>query len=314
MKVYFTNESYEKDAGAVATIGTFDGVHLGHTVILNRLIEVAKELQKDSLVISFHPHPRLVLFPEDNPLRLLQSLDERIAGLEKLGIDKLLLIPFTRDFSRKSSAQFVEEILVDTVGLKRIIIGYDHHFGRNRTGGLKDLQIGGKEQGFEVEEIPAQQIDDANVSSSKIRTALMEGDILHANRFLGYEYSYFGTVQKGLSLGHTLGFPTANIFCDDELKLIPGDGVYVCRVEMDAFIEKKFGLCSIGTRPTLGETEKVVEVYILDFKGNLYDKDIKICFLEKLRNQEKFPVIEGLIEQMKKDEVKARGIIEAQYA
>ncbi len=205
MKVYHSLENYERGERTVATIGTFDGVHIGHQTILNKLKKSAAAIGGETVLISFHPHPRLVLFPDNNPLRLLQSLEEKIAHLEQLGLDKLLLIPFTKEFSRTPSKTFIREVLVETVGIHKIIIGYDHHFGKNRTGGIEELREVSTLYTYEVEEIPAQAIDDANVSSTKIRNALQEGDIHTANKYLGYAYQITGKVVHGEKQGEKVG-------------------------------------------------------------------------------------------------------------
>lgn len=312
MKVYRSLQDFVKGTSPVATIGTFDGVHLGHQVILNSLIRSAKERNGESVVISFHPHPRLVLFPEDNPLRLLQTIDEKIARLDELGIDKLLLIPFTREFSRMSSTDFIQNVLVDTVGISKLIVGYDHHFGRNRTGGLEELKSGAETNHFELEEIPAQQVDDANVSSTKIRQALGTGDVKQAARYLGYAYPLSGIVLQGDGIGKKLGFPTANIQPQDNLKLTPADGVYLTSVLVDEETKERPALCSIGTRPTIDGRKQVTEVFLMDYSGDLYGKTLRVSFVEYIRGQEKFPDLESLIAQMKKDEIKGRELLAQQ--
>lgn len=304
MKVYRTIESFQKGKNAVATIGTFDGVHIGHKEILGRLRESAQELGGESVVISMHPHPRLVLFPDDNPLRLLQTVDEKIETMDEFGIDKLLLIPFTKEFSRVRSEDFIEQILVKTIGIKKIIIGYDHRFGKNRTGGLEDLRVGSEKHGFEVEEIPARQIDDANVSSTKIRNALMTGDVETANTYLDYPYRLSGEVIKGQQLGRTIGYPTANILPGDKWKLIPADGVYWVEVRWEGL--KKYGMLNIGKKPTVGEFPRGIEVNIFDFDGDLYGKEIQVRFLKFIREDQKFDSLEALIDAIRGDEETCR--------
>jgi riboflavin kinase / FMN adenylyltransferase len=293
MKVFRSLESYEKGRGATATIGTFDGVHLGHQKILGRLMAAAQEIEGESVVISFHPHPRLVLFPEDNPLRLLQDIEEKVAALEALGIDKVLLIPFTRDFSRLTSHQFIMQVLVETVATQRIVIGYDHHFGKNRTGGLRELQEGAGEFGFDVEEIPAEQIDHANVSSTKIRHALSEGDLETARKFLGYDYQVSGKVIQGEQLGRQLGYPTANILPHDPLKLIPAEGVYLSSLLVDG--QSHYGMLNVGKKPTVGNHFPVgIEINLFDFDRDIYHQDVRVQFLEWIRPDKKFASLEEL--------------------
>jgi riboflavin kinase/FMN adenylyltransferase len=301
MKVYHSLESYHKGhKGAVATIGTFDGVHHGHRKILAQLRAAAGKIGAESVVISFHPHPRLVLFPDDNPMKLLQTLEERIEAFASTGIDKLLLIPFTREFSRWTSERFIQDILVDTVGIQRIVIGYDHHFGKNRTGGIRELEDAGRQFGFEVEEIPAQQIDKANVSSTKIRQALDMGDIRTANRFLTYPYPVSGEVVHGEKMGRTLGYPTANIALQDPQKLIPAQGVYLCRVLVDG--KPYHGMANIGKKPTVGNDFPLgLEVNIFDFSGDVYGKHLTVQFLEWIREDRKFGDLQSLIQAIDQD-------------
>ncbi|MEO0471367.1 MAG: bifunctional riboflavin kinase/FAD synthetase [Bacteroidota bacterium] len=299
MKVYRALEAYEKGKKTVATIGTFDGLHLGHRTILDRLRSRATEIGGETVLISFHPHPRLVLFPDNNPLRLLHTLEEKIAMLEEIGIDKLLLIPFTREFSRMSSNVFIRDILVQTVGIHHLCIGYDHHFGKNRTGGIEELREYEPRYIQTVEEIPAQTIDDANISSTKIRNALLSGDVQMAQKYLGYQYSLAGEVVHGAKQGRQFGYPTANLKLDDPLKLIPTDGVYF--VEADIRGKTYFGMMSIGKKPTLGEHERALEVYLFDFSGDIYGDKVRVNFLEFLRPQQKFDSIDTLIKAIDGD-------------
>jgi riboflavin kinase / FMN adenylyltransferase len=313
MKVFWSLDSYARGPHATATIGTFDGVHLGHQKILGRLIEAARETGGESVVISFHPHPRMILQPEDKTLRLLQSIDEKIAALEALGIDKLLLIPFTLEFSNQDSQHFISEILVKVVGIHRIIIGYDHHFGKNRSGGLKELQAGSAEYGYEVEEIPAEQIDNANVSSTKIRHALRDGDIATARRFLGYDYGLDGKVIHGQQLGRTLGYPTANIMPDDPLKLIPGEGVYLARLWLKGVAH--YGMLNIGKKPTVGEDFPLgIEIHLFDFDNDIYGQSVRVEFLEWIRPDMKFGNLEELIAALHQDRTASMDLIKKRNA
>ena len=305
MKVYHSLEAYEKGKNTVATIGTFDGVHIGHRTILENLIETAREIGGETVLISFHPHPRLVLFPENNPLRLLQTMEEKIAILSEIGIDKLLLIPFTREFSRIPSKAFIRNILIDTVGIKKIVIGYDHRFGKNRTGGIEELTELIGEGDYTVEEIPAQSIDDAKVSSTKIRQALKEGDIEAATKYLGYHYTFAGEVIHGEKQGRKLGFPTANIDPDNNRKLIPCNGIYLVRVYLGN--ETHFGLMNVGKKPTMGEFDRSQEVWIYDFDRDIYGETLRVEILEYMRPEEKFDSLEALIDAMNED--KANGMV-----
>ncbi len=299
MKVYHSLKEYQPGSHTVATIGTFDGLHIGHRTILRRLVAAAQARQGEAVLISFHPHPRLVLFPDNNPLRLLHTLEEKIEMLQTIGLDKLLLIPFTREFSRLPSTHFIEHVLVETVQIDQIIIGYDHRFGKNRTGGLEELQEMAPRYGYEVEEIPAQSIDEAKVSSTKIRSALQAGQVQAAEKYLGYPYSFAGEVVHGEKAGRTLGYPTANLQPDVPLKLIPGHGVYFVRVRVRE--QDYYGMMSIGVKPTMGEFTQTQEVFIFDFDQDIYGQTVRVTFLEYLRGEQKFDSREALIVAMDAD-------------
>ena len=314
MEVFHSVEAYRKDKKTVATIGTFDGVHIGHAKILKQLVNKAREIDGESLLISFHPHPRLVLFPDNNPLRLLHGLEEKIAMLDQLGLDKLLLIPFTRDFSRTSSKAFILDILVGAVGIDHIIIGYDHHFGKNRTGGIEELRAYSANHGYTVEEISAQMIDNASVSSTKIRQALSEGEIETANLYLGYDYSLIGEVIHGEKQGRKLGYPTANLSLNEPLKLIPKNGIYLVKVYIPAWqTERKtyYGMMNIGHKPTMGEFERGIEVNILDFDEDIYGQEIRVELIQYLREEKKFDTLEALIHAMDEDKNVSLALIKA---
>ncbi|MFN8397185.1 MAG: bifunctional riboflavin kinase/FAD synthetase [Bacteroidia bacterium] len=312
MKVFRSLDGFERGTRTVATIGTYDGVHLGHQKILGRLLSTAKEVGGESLVISFHPHPRLVLQPDDKSLRILQSIDEKIAALEALGIDKLLLIPFTKEFAALDSQSFIEQVLVQTVGIHRIVIGYDHQFGRDRRGGLRDLEEAGKGHGFSVEEIPAQQIDDANVSSTLIRKALTAGDIETATKFLGYDYQLAGTVVEGQKLGRTIGYPTANIEPSDPLKLIPAIGVYLARLWIGG--EPHYGMLNIGKKPTVGDNFPLgIEIHLFDFNRNIYGQTVRVEFLDWIRPDVKFASLDELIEALHQDRAASLELISKRH-
>ncbi len=287
---------------AVATIGTFDGVHYGHRKILQAVIDSARETGGESVVISFHPHPRLFLHPEDNPLRLLHTIEEKIERLEAMGIDKLLLVPFDKEFSRLTSQKFIEEILVGTVGIKKIIIGYDHRFGKNRTGSIDDLRTAEEHYGFIVQEIPAQAVDNAKVSSTKIRKALLEGDIAQANKYLGYQYPVSGTVIRGEKIGRTIGYPTANVRPFEKWKLIPGDGVYLVSLELNGEIFP--GMCNIGSKPTAGDFPRGIEINLFDFDRDIYDCEVTIRFIEWIRAEMKFNSLAELVAAIDRDKAR----------
>ncbi|MBS9462737.1 bifunctional riboflavin kinase/FAD synthetase [Flagellimonas sp. 389] len=280
------------------TIGTFDGVHLGHSKILERLINNAKTSGLKATVLTFFPHPRMVL-QKDTDIKLLNTLDEKMEKMDSLGLDYLIVHPFTKDFSRLSATEFVRDVLVNQLKTKKIIIGYDHRFGRNRNANIQDLMAFGATLDFEVEEIPAQEIDDVSVSSTKIRNALLEGNIETANSYLNYSYMLTGTIKKGKGLGKQFGFPTANLHIPEAYKLIPKNGVYVVKSTLND--KEYFGMMNIGFNPTVSGTEKSIEINFFDFEGSLYDTKIQVNILHRIRDEHKFDSVEELREQLKKD-------------
>jgi riboflavin kinase/FMN adenylyltransferase len=306
MKVYKGFEEAFSVKCPVITIGTFDGVHIGHQKIINRLNEEAKRMGGESTLFTFYPHPRLVLYPESTNLRLLQTREEKIAKLERMGLQNMLIYPFTKEFSRMTATEFVRDILVNQMGAKKIVIGYDHQFGKNREGGLDFLRDVSETYGFEVIEIPAQDIEDVNVSSSKIRKALLAGDVETANKFLSEPYEINGQVVAGKEIGRTIGYPTANVQLDSELKLIPMNGVYSAEVELvDG--SKRQAMVNIGVRPTLDdENQRSIEVHVLDFNADLYGQAIKVYFHQFVRDEIRFSNLEELKSQIKADEVAIR--------
>jgi len=308
VKIYQGIEQFEKLEKAVVTTGTFDGVHIGHRTILNRLIEVAKKMKGESVLLTFYPHPRMVL-QEDAELRLLNTIDEKTQLLEKAGIDHLIIHPFTKEFSRTTSLEFVRDLLVNKIGTKKLVIGYDHHFGRNREGSFEHLKEYGPVYGFEVEEIPAQDIDDVNVSSTKIRKALVAGDVKTANNYLGHNFQLNGVVVHGNKVGRELGYPTANIDLQNKYKLIPAEGIYAVKVRLKD--ESYNGMLNIGRRPTInsGNGEVSIEVNIFDFKKEIYGEKIQLELIERIRDEKKFDSKDELIAEMQKDQVKCERIL-----
>ncbi len=304
---------YDEKHSTAVTIGTFDGVHIGHRTILERLITEAKQLGVKSTVLTFFPHPRMVL-QKDSEIKLLNTIEEKSGILEDLGLDYLVVHPFTKDFSRLSATEFVRDILVNQLRTKKIIIGYDHRFGRNRTANIDDLKAFGNTLDFEVEEIPAQEIDAVSVSSTKIRKALHEGRIVTANKFLGYSYMLTGTIKTGKGLGRKLNFPTANLHIDAPYKLIPKNGVYVVR----SVIGNKtvHGMMNIGNNPTVEEDSKNrvqqhIEVHFFDFNEDLYGAKLQIDILARIRDEHKFDSVEALKKQLEKDRQTSLQILEA---
>lgn len=309
MEVYHGIENFKEIAYSVVTTGTFDGVHLGHMTIINRLKEVAKKQHGETVLLTFFPHPRMVL-QEDNDLKLINTLQEKIILLEKAGIDHLIIQPFTKEFSRLTSLEFVRDLMVNKIGTKRLVIGYDHHFGRNREGSFEHLVEFGPLYGFEVEEIPAQDIDNVNVSSTKIRKALLEGDLKTANEYLTHPFTISGKVVPGAQNGRKLGYPTANIEVEEAYKLIPAYGIYAVKVQVNNHFYN--GMLNIGVRPSIADADgtPTIEVNIFDFEGDLYGKSISVQLIDRIRAEEKFPSLDDLVKQMHLDKLQTLGILE----
>lgn len=305
MRIFKGAKTYDKKP-SVVTIGTFDGVHMGHKAILQKLIKSAKKDKLESVLLTFYPHPRNIVQSVGN-LKLINTIEEKENLLEKEGLDSLVIHPFTKEFSRLTAEDYVKDILVNCLNAKKIIIGYDHRFGKNRTADIKDLKEFGEKFGFIVEEISAQELNDVAISSTKIRNALIEGDIDTANTYLGYSYYLTGNVQEGRKIGRQLNYPTANLHIDESVKLIPKNGVYITQVIIDE--RTHFGITSIGTNPTVDGTEKTIETHILDFNSNLYQKNISVAFLKFIREEKKFDTLNDLKEAIKKDESFARNFI-----
>lgn len=297
----------EENYPTVVTIGTFDGVHVGHRKIIDKLVANAKANKLNSTILTFFPHPRMVL-QQANDLKLLNTLDEKIAILESSGLDQLIIHPFTKEFSRMSAEQYVKEILVDHINAKKVIIGYDHRFGRNRTANIEDLTEFGEKYGFEVEQISAEEVDEVSVSSTKIRKALETGDIATANSYLGYPYMFSGVVSRGRGIGKNLGFATANIHIEEKYKLIPKDGIYVVRTQYDGKL--LYGMMSIGFNPTVQGSNRTIEVHLFDFDSDLYGETLRVEILQRLRDEEKFDSIEDLKLQIERDQTASLAYIE----
>ncbi len=306
MNIYSSASKYHNPRGSVVTIGTFDGVHIGHKALLNRLVKTAKKEDLDAVVLTFFPHPRMVL-QTDASIQLINTIDERIDLISKTGLDHLIIHPFTKAFSRLTALEFVRDILVHKLNIKKIVIGYDHRFGRNRNADIEDLRAFGLTYGFEVEEISAQELDDVAVSSTKVRNALKEGDIQTANTYLGYPFMLSGTVVRGKEIGRTIQYPTANLALSEDYKLIPKEGVYVVKATIDSKII--YGLTSIGTNPTVGGTLKTIETYFLNFSSDLYEKKLQIEFLTHIRDGETFKSMDALKKAIQSDEDFARNFL-----
>jgi len=301
VKVFQDLDSINSIPNPVLTIGTFDGVHVGHQKILQQLKEEADKIGGESVLFTFYPHPRMVLYPDNHGLKLLQTQEEKMAKLDRVGLQNCIIYPFTFEFSRLTAMEFVRDILVNKLHIKKLVIGYDHQFGKNREGTIEFLKEICDVYNFEVIEIPAQDIEEVNVSSTKIRNAVLEGDIEKANEYLGENFELCGIVEHGDSIGQTIGFPTANIRVNSEIKLIPGNGVYAVKVFVNN--EVLLGMMNIGNRPTIGENmERKLEVHIFDFKEDIYSSSITVQFLTKLRDEKQFLNIDALKDQLVEDE------------
>ena len=306
LNIYSSIHDFSTSKKTVFTLGTFDGVHVGHIKIIERLLNASSD-DEQSLVLTFFPHPRMVL-QEESDIKLLNTIEERTKLLEKAGLQNLIIHPFDQAFSRLSAEEFVKNILVDIFNIKKIIIGHDHRFGRNRTANIDDLILYGKEFGFEVEQISAQEIDEVSISSTKIRNALNEGKIALANEYLGYNYLFSGTVIHGKKLGRTIGFPTANLKIEESYKLIPAIGVYAVKCTVGT--KTVNGMLNIGTNPTVDGQNTSIEVHLFDFQEDLYDKKITVELIKRIRDEQKFASVDELKQQLHKDKVFAEQLFE----
>lgn len=298
MKIFKSIKDFSSDKKTILTLGTFDGVHKGHQKILKKITQGTENGKYESLVLTFFPHPRMVL-QENSDIKLLNTIEEKIYLLEAIGIENLVIHPFDEIFSQLTAEDFVRTVLVDQFNIHKIIIGHDHRFGKNRTANIDDLIGFGEKYGFEVEQISVQEINDISVSSTKVRKSLLEGNMALANKYLGYNYFLSGTVVKGKQLGRTIGFPTANIKIEEDYKLIPHNGVYVVR----SVINEKtvFGMMNIGFNPTVSGEKLTIEIHFLDFDTNLYDQKITVSILKYLRPEQKFDSLDLLTQQLEKD-------------
>lgn len=295
----------------VLTIGTFDGVHHGHRKIINRINELAQHIGGESTILTFHPHPRTIIHPEDTTLKLLNTLEEKIMLLEKYGVQNLIIMPFSREFSEMSAESYVRDFLWKNIHPKIIVIGYDHRFGKDRQGGIATFRQLSTALDFEVEEISQQSIDDIAVSSTKIRNALLAGKVELANQMLGYTYTLQGIVVKGEQIGKYLGFPTANIQLDDPDKLIPKEGIYAAKVYLK---EREYNaMMYIGTRPTFRGKSQTIEVNIFDFNDTIYGERLRISMIANIRDDIKFDTADALRHQLKKDKEAVQKILLQQH-
>ncbi len=299
MKVYHSVDEFKISEHAVVTIGTFDGVHVGHQQIIRKLTQIASDEMGETVVLTFFPHPRMVLQPDDNDLKLITNMNERIELLRYYGVDHLIIQPFDKAFSRLSAVEFVRDILINKIGTKTLVIGYDHHFGRNREGSIKDLEEMSSVYKFRLEEIPKQAVDEVAVSSTKIRKALEDGDMMTANRCLGHEFTISGKIVDGEKMGRILGFPTANISVAEPYKILPATGIYAVKVKVD---EEKFkGMLYIGYRPVFESKKISIEVNIFNFNQSIYNHEVTVYLKDRVREDQNFSSKDELIKKMEED-------------
>lgn len=306
MKIYTNLSNYTSKNKTFVTIGTFDGVHIGHQKVVQNLVKSSKNKNATSVLLTFFPHPRMVL-QKDLDIKLINTIEERKMLLKKLDLDVLVVQKFSKKFARQTALDFVRTILVNTLNISKLIIGYDHHFGKNREGNLEQLKELGHTYDFKVKKISQQDIDDIAVSSTKIRKAIETGDIEKANSFLGYHFMLTGKIVKGQNLGEKIGFPTANLSIKEQYKLIPKNGAYVVKSTIDG--KTVYGMMNIGVRPTVDGTHKTIEIHFFDFKMNLYDKNIQIEVLKHLRDEQKFDSVDALKNQLEQDKKNSLNII-----
>ncbi len=306
MKIYNNVSEFDSSIPTVVTIGTFDGVHMGHRKIIKRLIDSAEKGHLQTALLTFYPHPRMVL-QQSEDLKLINTIEERKLILEETGLEHLIVHPFTIDFSRLSAREYVKEILVKSLNAKKIVIGYDHHFGRNRTANIEDLKEFGKEFDFEVLEISKQDIEDVAVSSTKIRRSLEDGDLETANKYLSLPFFLSGEIVRGKGLGKNMGYPTANMDIKESYKLIPKEGVYVVASVING--DKHFGMMNIGTNPTVGGQDRSIETFFFGLDKDLYGQHLHIQLLKRIRSEVKFDGLDALVEAMRADEVFAKNYI-----
>ncbi|GAA4341301.1 bifunctional riboflavin kinase/FAD synthetase [Mucilaginibacter gynuensis] len=301
MKIYHYIDDFTAVANAVVTIGTFDGVHIGHRKIIADLKELAAESGGETVILTFFPHPRMILHPEDESLKLINTINEKAELLAELGVDHLIITPFSRDFSNQTAEDYIRDVLVNKIGTRKIVIGYDHRFGKDRQGSLADFLRLSPVYGFDVVEIPEQDINDIAVSSTRIRGALLNNDIEQANSFLGYPFFITGTVIRGDQIGRKIGYPTANILIEERYKLIPDDGIFAVKIRVEGFDLK--GMAYIGQRPTVNGITRNIEVNIFDFNKEIYNQQVRMEFIHYVRGDIKFASLDELTAQLALDKI-----------
>lgn len=309
MRIYNNIDEFTAIKNAVVTIGTFDGVHIGHRKIIAGIKELADEIKGETVILTFFPHPRMILHPEDESIKLITTITEKAQLMEQLGVDHLIITPFSRDFSNQTAEGYIRDVLVSKIGTKKIVIGYDHRFGKDRQGGLEDLLKLGPVYGFDVEEIPEQDIDEVAISSTRIRAALLKGQIDLANTFLGYPFFITGTVIRGDQLGRQIGYPTANIVVEEKYKLIPSDGIFAVTVLVAG--QRYKGMAYIGSRPTVNGLTHNIEVNIFDFDKEIYNQAIKMEFHHYVRGDVKFASLDELKVQLAQDKIDVTALLDS---
>lgn len=307
MKTYSLNDSFSHIIRPVVTIGTFDGVHLGHQSIIQRMNKLAKETGGESVVVTFEPHPRQVLDAEAETVKLINTHTKKKERLKEIGVQHLIVIPFTKEFSKTPWQDFLQDFIIQKLQANILVIGYDHKFGKDRKGNISNLNELSKHYYLQIDEMPEFLLDGSSISSTQIRNALNVGDVCTANRLLGYNYSITGMVMHGNRIGHTLGFPTANLHIADEYKLIAANGVYASFIEWRG--RKWSGMSNIGVRPTINDSHFTVEVNIFDFDRDIYDETITVSFIKRIRDEVKFDSLEALRQQLQLDKIQCTELL-----
>ena len=306
MRIYHSIEDFPSDVNTIVTIGTFDGVHKGHQIIINRINEIAKKKAMESVVLTFDPHPRHVIYPDDQELRLIHTLEEKIEALSKTGVQNLVLHKFTKEFSRTESVNFIRDFLVTKLNMKYMVVGFDHHFGKNRQGTFDNLIELSDAYGFKIEKIKPQNIGEVTISSTKIRNAILEGDCKKANAYLSANFSITGKVVQGNKIGSSIGYPTANIEIENQWKILPKNGVYAVKILLKN--QQYFGMLNLGNRPSISDDSFAIEVHLFDFNATIYNEELKIEFIQRIRDEQQFSDLEKLKSQLKIDAINCKQI------
>lgn len=306
MKIYHSIEDFPSDVNTIVTIGTFDGVHKGHQIIINRINEIAKKEAMESVVLTFDPHPRHVIYPDNQELRLIHTLEEKIEALSKTGVQNLVLHKFTKEFSRTESVNFIRDFLVTKLNMKYMVVGFDHHFGKNRQGTFDNLIELSDAYGFKIEKIKPQNIGEVTISSTKIRNAILEGDCKKANTYLSANFSITGKVVQGNKIGSSIGYPTANIEIENQWKILPKNGVYAVKILLKN--QQYFGMLNLGNRPSISDDSFAIEVHLFDFNATIYNEELKIEFIQRIRDEQQFSDLEKLKSQLKIDAINCKQI------